>query len=153
MRFAFCWMKTPRQTLLRGFGIVELMRSRSGTAQCSAPVITRFSSWRKRKIAPLRLSTNATSNALVMKTASHWGVAVIPSGGCRDEQFEYILAIAKFWLTSQNASIAAKKFHYGGRRRTASDIAFCAHCATRFGDSHRAKTRRNVKRSNSPCAS
>jgi hypothetical protein len=44
---------------------------------------------------------------LVMKMASHCGVAVIPSGGSRDEQFEYILVIAKFWLTSQNAMAAA----------------------------------------------
>jgi hypothetical protein len=39
--------------------------------------------------------------------ASHCGIAVIPSGGSRDEQFEYILAIAKFWLASQNAMAAA----------------------------------------------
>jgi predicted nuclease of predicted toxin-antitoxin system len=45
---------------------------------------------------------------LVMRMASHCGIAVIPSGGSRDEQFEYILAIAKFWLASQNAMAAAK---------------------------------------------
>src|SRR5262249_34443776 len=45
---------------------------------------------------------------LVMKMASHCGVAVIPSGGSRDEQFEYIMAIAKFWLASQNAMLAAR---------------------------------------------
>ena len=45
---------------------------------------------------------------LVMRMVSHCGVAVIPSGGSRDEQFEYILAIAKFWLTSQSAMVAAK---------------------------------------------
>lgn len=44
---------------------------------------------------------------LVAKMASHCGIAVIPSGGSRDEQFEYILAIAKFWLASQNAMAAA----------------------------------------------
>jgi len=45
---------------------------------------------------------------LVMKMASHCGIATIPSGGSRDEQFEYILAIAKFWLASQNAMTAAR---------------------------------------------
>lgn len=43
---------------------------------------------------------------LVMKMASHCGVAVIPSGGSRDEQFEYILAIAKFWLSSHAMTAA-----------------------------------------------
>ena len=45
---------------------------------------------------------------LVMKMVSHCGIAVIPSGGSRDEQFEYVLAIAKFWLTSTSAMIAAQ---------------------------------------------
>jgi predicted nuclease of predicted toxin-antitoxin system len=44
---------------------------------------------------------------LVIKMASHCGIAVIPSGGSRDEQFNYIFAIAKFWLASQNAMAAA----------------------------------------------
>lgn len=45
---------------------------------------------------------------LVMRMASHFGIAVIPSGGSRDEQFEYILAIAKFWLASQTSMTAAR---------------------------------------------
>jgi predicted nuclease of predicted toxin-antitoxin system len=45
---------------------------------------------------------------LVMKMARHCGIAVIPSGGSRDEQFEYVMAIAKFWLASQNAMVAAR---------------------------------------------
>lgn len=45
---------------------------------------------------------------LVVKMASHCGIAVIPSGGSRDEQYEYVQAIAKFWLASQNAMTAAR---------------------------------------------
>jgi predicted nuclease of predicted toxin-antitoxin system len=45
---------------------------------------------------------------LVMKMASHCGIAVIPSGGSRDEQFEYVMAVAKFWIASQNAMAAAR---------------------------------------------
>ena len=33
---------------------------------------------------------------LVLKSPSHWGIAVIPNRGTRDEQYEYLMGLAAF---------------------------------------------------------
>lgn len=72
----------------------------------------RASDYRVLQVAQKEKRAVATINEydferLALKMAQHAGIAVIPSGGSRDEQFEYVRAIAKFWMASQNAISAA----------------------------------------------
>jgi predicted nuclease of predicted toxin-antitoxin system len=55
--------------------------------------ILRYAADEKRAVATINEVDFAK---LVMFKRSHSGVAVIPSGGSRDEQYEYLMAIANF---------------------------------------------------------
>jgi predicted nuclease of predicted toxin-antitoxin system len=67
--------------------------------------VLQFAQGESRAVATI---DEADFEKLVKKMPTHCGIVVVPSGGRRDEQYEYVMEIAKFLRQSPNAMLAAR---------------------------------------------
>ncbi len=67
--------------------------------------VLQFAASENRAVATIN---EADFEKLVKRKPTHPGVVVVPSGGSREEQYEYLTTIADFLRTAPNAMEAAK---------------------------------------------
>ncbi len=67
--------------------------------------VLQFAQGENRAVATI---DDADFEKLVKRMSTHCGIVVVPSGGKRDEQYEYVLEIGKFLRQSPNAMLAAR---------------------------------------------